>query len=497
MTAKMSVRSKAGVRSSQSSRSKAIARPARKSLIEQLGQLQIRQCLVLAAISMAILAGIVASRTLDVYDSAYQMFNGIVQQNSVRVDAAEQALQHIASAGASAADFSSAATNSATHQTALTSIYTEFAQFRDNMFTLHADLNSDGQTTYNAIEQAVYNEFWPQIGLAIAAEQKGDSAAARTAYLNADNSLAHEITPGLQRLETTNFAEMKSTEQTAGGEIVAESVVLAGMLLVLAGLLTGLSFWVRTMVRRLFTPGIDAAMILAWIVALGTISQLFALPEAMRSMVEDAYYSVTASSRVLDVANLSNRTESTELLDLDHVAFWEQAFDKTKAEIELRLCGQIGCLNHTFTPGGDILDAQAYQTAKAISKADSLSIGGIVPLVANVTYAGEAQTLETARKAYLDYLAIDGQIRQLIQSNQIASAIRLNTGIQPGQSDEAFGRFVTAMEHEKAINRAYFDGIWQTEQTALLTNRIGLGLAGNGLVIVLLAVGVYHRYREL
>ncbi len=496
MTAKMSVRSNAGVHSSRHSRHQT-ARPVRKSLTEQLGHLQIRQRLVVTALSIAALSVVVASRTLDVYDSAYRMFGGIVQQNSVRVDAVEQALQHIAAVSASTADLSSAAANSATHQSALLTIYAEFAQFRDAMFTLHADLDSDGQTLYLGVEQAAYNEFWPQIGLAIAAEQNNNISGAKAAYLNADNSLTREIMPGLQQLETTNFAVMKNAEQSAGGVIVSESVVLAGMLLVLAGTLTGLSFWMRSMVRRVITPGIDAAMIVAWLVALGAINQLFALPEGMRSMVEDAYYSVTASARVLDVANLGKRIEGTELLDLDHVALWQQNFDKTKAEIGLRMCGQADCLNQPFTSGSDQVSIQAYQNAKAISPADSLSIGGIVPLVANVTYAGEAQTLDTARKAYLDYLTIDGQIRQLIQSNQLALAIGLNTGTQPGQSDEAFGRFVTAMEHEKAINRAAFDHIWQAEQTALPNNRLVYGAIGSGLVIGLLAAGVYQRYQEL
>ncbi len=110
-----------------------------------------------------------------------------------------------------------------------------------------------------------------------------------------------------------------------------------------------------------------------------------------------------------------------------------------------------------------------------------------MPLVANVTYIGEAHALEQARKAFSDYLVIDAKTRQLIASGQMADALALNTGTQPGQSDEAFSRFSSAMEEDRAINRRVFDATWNTEQNALTYNRLLFGVVSCVLLIVLIS----------
>ncbi len=148
-----------------------------------LKKIKTRHRLVLGASVIVILAIFAASRTLDVYNNAYQLFNGIVQQDSVRIDASEQALEHIASASTSAADFSTTADTNPAHKKALATVYSEFQQFRQNMFILHANLDDTEQAIYANIEQAVYNDFWPQVGLVISAWQGGNQQAARDAYV--------------------------------------------------------------------------------------------------------------------------------------------------------------------------------------------------------------------------------------------------------------------------------------------------------------------------
>ncbi len=339
-----------------------------------LTKIQTRHRLVLGAGVIVILALFAAARTLDVYNNAYQLFNGIVQQDSVRIDASEQALAHIASASTSAADFSTTADTNPAHQNARITIYSEFQQFRDDMFILHTNLDATEQPIYASIEQAVYDEFWPQIGLVIAARQSGAATqkvqAARDAYLQADTFLENQISTSLQQLETANFTAMKDAEQQAGRTIIAQTFLLGVTLLIVAAALTALSIWLRRTLRRYITPGIDAAMIVSWLVFGLVVLQLLGLPEAMRSMVEDAYYSVTASARVLAVANQANRAESGALLDVPELAHWQENFDTDKRLIELRICGQANCLKQPFTYADDALLSQTIQNAKAISGPD-------------------------------------------------------------------------------------------------------------------------------
>ncbi len=465
--------------------------------LASLARLQTRFQLVLGGALLALAALLVMSAASSTYNTAYSLFQGIVQDNSVKVNASEQALQHIASASTSLADYLITPENSPTHPKALTAIYNEFKSFRDEMFTLRAGVSDTEREGINTLEKVAYDQFWPQIGIALWEQQIGNNAAARTTYVTINDLLEKNIVPALQGIERTNFEAMVKAEKQAGMTIVGQSFIVGALGFGVAAGVTVLSHWLRRKIRRYLTPGIDGAVVLAWMILILMMSQLLGLPGELKSMVEDAYYSVTASSRVLAQANQANRAESAALLDPDHLTRWQQAFDLNKMAIELRLCGQVGCTAHKFTSGGDLINDAAFQTARYINSGDSASIGGAVPLVANVTYQHEAETLETARRALVDYVSIDQVTRQYIAQNRMADAITLNTGRQVGQSNEAFDRFVSAMEYEKTINRREFDKIWLEQQSALPTNNALLGFGGYLLLIVLIGAGVYHRFREL
>ena len=457
-----------------------------------------RYRLAIAAAALGVLTVVVAFQLLGAYGITYTLFDNIGQTSSLRVDTSEQALQHIARVGTAIADLSNPAGTDQDQQTALNTAYANFALFRADLFTLHTDLDSAEQTTFSTLENAVYNQFWPQMALAVAAQQSRNETAVHDAYVKADSYLEGDITLSLRQIEIANFAAMKAVERQAGGVIIAQAILLGFLFMLLACSLTVLSFWLRFRVRRLLTPGIDGATVLAWVLMGLTMSQLLGLPDTLRGMVEDAYYSVTASARVLAIADQGNRAESASLLDSSNALLWQQRFDNTANEIELRMCGVPGCLQMPFTKNNqDQIASLVLRNANSISPAASASIGDIVPLVANVTYAGEAQTLEIARKAYLDYLTIDGQLRSLIKSNQLSAAWALDTGIRPGQSDEAFGRFSTALEHEQLINREVFDNLRHNVQTDLPANRSLYALGGSIALIGLLAAGTIQRFREL
>ena len=85
----------------------------------------------------------------------------------------------------------------------------------------------------------------------------------------------------------------------------------------------------------------------------------------------------------------------------------------------------------------------------------------------------------------------------MITANNMTDAITLNTSTDPGTSQEAFNRFVTAIDQVRDMNRAVFDQVWQSETQTLQTNRVLLGLVGYAAIALLVFLGVYQRYREL
>jgi hypothetical protein len=106
-------------------------------------------------------------------------------------------------------------------------------------------------------------------------------------------------------------------------------------------------------------------------------------------------------------------------------------------------------------------------------------------------------SLEAARKAFVDYLTIHRQIYDLVRKGDVAGALALNIGSEAGQSAEAFDRFTQAMTQERTINRTVFDQVWNTQSALLTQNRVLYSVVAYGLIVVLIGLGLYHRFREL
>ncbi len=462
------------------------------------GRLQTRYRLLLLGGAALLLTLITLAQALNAYNTAYELFRGIAEVNRTTVDASERALQYIAQASQAAADYTLLTSDTPLYEQSQTSIFRNFANFRDEMFILRGNLQSDEErTAFTVAETFTNSRFWRHVSDLIA--QRSNDAVARQQYLAADNHVRSWINPALQRLETVNFEQMEQAGRDAGSIITTQVFLLAVPALGLALLVTYLSFMLRRKVRRYLTPGIDAALVLCWLLLLVLVLNLLSLPGQLTRMIQDSYRSVSGASRVLVDANLANRAESSELLDLERADAWDARFDDAVELVALRMCGQPSCLtDRTFLAAAEGLPNNGVvSTAQQISAENSARIEGIVPLVANISFDGEVQALERAREAFNEYREINSQLRSLIAAGDTTAAVELNTSSEAGTSQEAFNRFASAMEQVREVNLKVFEEIWASVSTSLQSNRVLFGLLGYLLVGLLLIVGVYHRYREL
>jgi hypothetical protein len=457
--------------------------------------LQTRYKLVIGGVALVIVAIVTILQAVNAYQTSYNLFRDIAVVNSANVDAAELALEYLASTSQATADYTALTPDSPIFEQALISIFRDFQLYRDQMFILKSNLQTQAErTSYNVADTYTYSRYWRHISNLMA--QRSNIDLARKQYLFADDHLRNQIIPSLETLEALNFDSMVETSQRAGGVMTFQALVLAVLVIGLALGLTVLSFWLRRKIRRYITPGLDAAMVVTWIVTLLMLGNLLSLPEQLRVMVSDSYRSISASARVLVDANLANRAESTAVIFPERTQDWYNTFDNSMALVELRMCGQPNCMQSTFLAGGtsDTINPTVAQQARTISAENSALIGNIVPLVGNVTFRAEAATLERARLAYLAYRETNQQFRNLINSGDIAGALELNAG-ETGAS--AFDSFVQAIDDERVINRAVFDEVWSQQQAAIPSSQGLYGVAAFILVIGLIGAGVYHRYLEL
>ncbi len=456
---------------------------------------QTRYRLVAAGGVAILVALIVISLAVNAYNSTYAMFENIAIVNSTNVDAAEQALQYLANTSQATADYAALTSDTPLFEQAQNNIFRNFHRFRDQMFILRENLHTpEDQTAFTVADTYTYSRFWRHVSNLLS--QRSNIEAARREYLSADNHLRNRIIPALQELEALNFQAMVDEGEQAEAGIIAQVILLVIPAVGLALGLTYLSFWLRQKVRRYLTPGIDVAAILGWVLIGLMVINLTQMPGQLNTMIRDSYYSISGSSRVLVVANQANRAESSTIIDYLRPKYWHQIFDDNVQSVELRLCGAPGCMDQSFLVGADTPNSSVVATAQQITSASDI-LDGVVPLMANITFAGEAEALEQARLAFIDYRTINTQLRELIKTGDLTGAVELNTRSDAGGSEEAFGRFTQAMEQVNQINRTVFDDIWNAQRDSLPRNQVLFGVLGYLLVMALVAVGIYHRYREL
>ncbi len=458
---------------------------------------QTRYMLLLYGALALLLSVVVIAQTSSAYRTAYDLFQGIAVVNSTKVNAAEEALQRLANTSQATADYTALTSDTPLYEQAQNDIFRNFQRYRDQMFILHSNLQSeDEKAAFTVADTYTYSRFWRHVGNLMA--QRSDLMAARQEYLFADAQLRTRIIPALQQLEALNFDAMVAAGQRAGNEISQQVSLLAVFGLLLAVGLTILSFWLRRKVRRFFTPGLDAALVLAWALIFIMGLNLLALPTQITRMTDDAYFSISGVSRVLVQANQANRAESSAVIDSDRKADWYKQFDAAVESIALRICGQPDCMQTTFTASNSLnINSQAVAGAQTISPANEAIIDNIRPLLAHLTYGDEVLALEKARQAFVDYLAVDAQLREKIDADDTTGAVDLNTGTADGSSEDAFNRFVSAMDEVRLVNQQTFDDIWDTQKELLPRNQTLYGVAGYLILMALVGVGVVHRFREL
>ncbi len=458
---------------------------------------QTRYMLLLYGGLALLLTLIVIAQTSSAYRTAYNLFEGIALLNSTKVNAAEEALQRLANTSQATADYTALTSDTPLYEQAQNDIFRNFQRFRDQMFVLQSNLQSDDErAAFTVADTYTYSRFWRHVGNLMA--QRSDLSAARQEYLFADAQLRTRIIPALQRLEALNFDAMVAAGQRAGTEISQQVYLMAVLGIGLAIGLTVLSFWLRGKVRRILTPGIDLALVAGWLLILMMTLNLLALPNQLTRMTNDAYFSISGVSRVLVQANQANRAESSAIIDSERKADWYKQFDDAVQSVQLRICGQPDCMQQTFTALNSAqISAQAVLGAQTISAENSAAIDNLSPLLARLTYGNEVTSLEQARQAFLDYLNVNAALRQKIDAGDTKGAVELNTGTADGSSEQAFNRFVAAMNDVRTVNQQVFDNIWNTQRDTLPRDQMLYGLAGYLILMGLVVVGVIHRFREL
>ncbi len=317
--------------------------------------------------------------------------------------------------------------------------------------------------------------------------QAGEANRAGDAFLEAREILNTRLVPALGGLEAVKVEDMETTYAGAAETISGWTTALTWGALVLVLILAAGLLAIRRMHYRWSWP-VGAALVVCAALAGLMLFQLNQARNDARVMVREAYDSIAGVQDM--AANLSQgrALESIAIFDPDQAASHLGDFDQYMELVEQRLCGPRDCTANTFLSGGDQISAAV--SAAAVDEKNRLGLARL-PLVANVTFPGQAAAYEQFRVNYRKWLDAHATLAQQVEARQLAAASQTSTG----DSASAFADVVASVDAAGQVARAEYDKIWQgVYRTTTINQALALAFPLMGLIG---AWGVWVRRSEL
>ena len=311
------------------------------------------------------------------------------------------------------------------------------------------------------------------------AHERGD-ATMLAAYRRADDILHKTLLPAVDALDKVNDDALNAAYARAQG-MATDTLLLtlmAGALLLAALGMTQAFLNRRT--RRTLNPGLLAATILTVFYLFHTVVAFTAVANRFKTAKEDAFDSVRALWKTRAVAFDANADESRWLLDRPLASGYQTAFFEKSAKI-------------AAFPAGQTADTIAFTYAQKQKTGEFK--GFLADELNNITFPNELEAATEALRDWGQYLAIDGQLRQLENSGSRGRAVALCTGNKVGESNWAYAQFDAALDKTLELNQKEFDQNIE-EGTDILKPYSILNPVAILLIAGLAFVGLLPRLRE-
>lgn len=322
-------------------------------------------------------------------------------------------------------------------------------------------------------------------------------ATALSLYTGASSLLQSTLLPEASAITAADSGEVNASYAADHSAMSAFGYALLGLgLFAAAMLLLGNLFYARRFRRRLslLALGTAAALVLG---VLGLTTQLTAA-DRLHVAKQSAYDSIYALDRALAVSDDANGDESRWLLE-DRPAGLQASFFQKASEV-VRI--------PSVTAGQAAADPAAYYQALGSAvgavrlNAGANSVGGVAfggslgTELGNITFAGEGQAAVTTVQDFEAYLQDDRKLRADADSGDVTGAVALDIGLQAGQSNYDFNRYMTALGSVVRINTSHFDSAVAQGEGETGTAAWAQVVVGDVLILLLVVQAAYLRLRE-
>jgi len=327
---------------------------------------------------------------------------------------------------------------------------------------------------------------------ALLTDQQGRSSVGRAPapslayYQQATDLMRTTILPSVSSLTSVSAARLDasysdgtSTAWTAAGVVIAAGVALIAILV-------GLQLYLSARFRRLVTPALAAATLVAAALVITAATRLSTEAGHLKVAKQDAFDSILALTQARAVSYDANADESRYLVDPVRAAQYQQAF-LAKSQ-QLADVGNVGIFGYDAALGGDI---RAYDADN-----NDVRFGGYLGAeFRNITFPGERAAAVRTLLAYQVYERDDRKLRAMAKTD-LAAAVAYDIGTAPGQSDSAFNQYDADLSSVIAINSAAFTDAIQAGQGDTAPWNLAFPVAGAALLAALVLAGVRPRLAE-
>jgi hypothetical protein len=273
-------------------------------------------------------------------------------------------------------------------------------------------------------------------------------AAALILYRQATDLLQDSILPSARSLTGANAASLDRAylAKRSAAQHGALWVIITGVALL--AILASMQFYLAVRYRRLLSPALAGASLIALVLATVSAAVLYAQAGHLRVAKSEAFDSIIALSQARAISDDANADESRYLVDPARAAQYQQAFENKSQQL-------------AALPGAGIFQYDAA-LARAISAyhADNADIrfGGYLGAeFRNITFTGERAAAVQTLAAYQVYERDDRHIRALNRSGNLRGAIAFDTSYAHGNSNWAFTQYDNALVALTAINQRAFN----------------------------------------
>lgn len=322
-------------------------------------------------------------------------------------------------------------------------------------------------------------------------------AAALALYTQASSQLHNDLLPAATAITSADGDEVNGSYSADHSAIVGFGFALLGLALFTAALLMlGNRYYARRFQRRLSFLALAAVVALV----LGVTGLTTQLSEAnhLRVAKQSAYDSIYALDRALAVSDDANGDESRWLLEnLDPSA--QDSFFQNASQVVLVPSvapAQAGPVPSDYYRSVASAIA-AVRLDAAANSVSGVSFGGFLGSeLGNVTFPGEGQAAVNTANAFESYLQDDEKIRAEADAGNLTGAVALDIGLQPGESNYDFGKYMTSLQSVVHINTTYFDAAVTDGRADANTATWAELVVGELLLLLLVAQAAYLRLRE-